>query len=627
MRQPLTLKIKFKSASLDQFIERYSVDVSRGGIFIRTKEPIKVGTTLKFEFQLQDASALISGEGTVVWIREHDPARTGVAPGMGVRFDKLASSSNGVLEQILAEKSRRGEAQVESRFDAGVRASASASGVVNNARRPSDFEAVDSKAGTPLPQPAPGLDGAEEEFGQESTRVMQDDVVQRLAEKTRDKPGEFADEVTRARGPEELAQLLRQTGPGETADSIDKTSVDEHALPALPPRAPAPPVISSAAPPPPATKPGRAEFVEPVTRADTPVLPPRAAAPPKQPLAPELPPPPSVVVEKASPVAVALEIGQHAMANERPPTRSKSSPMPVIIGIVAIAACAAIYVVMTGKLTAPPTVAVTEPVKPSEAVPPTDQQPTDPEAAGAKEPATPAVAISSQPPGATITIDGKAHDAPTPTTLNGLDPKRSYDVVIALKGYRDWTGKVQAKEGAKVEAKLVANEKVVEVSSTPAGAELYLDGKKIGRTPFTIHKFDSAGEHKLELRRGGFITQTRRVAASDTWDSKIDGRDVLALAVTLEPEPPKAKPPVTGKHSVPTASGKKPDGVVTGERVTPEPVTPSGDKPPADTADKPVEMLDKPAEAEAEAEAEKVKVKVKVKLPPPPKEKPGEGAE
>src|ERR1051326_1892373 len=103
-RTPVTLKIKFKSATLDQFIERYSVDVSQGGIFIRTKEPLQVGTQLRFEFQLQDATSLISGEGTVAWIREHDPARTGVAPGMGVRFDKLNSPSEDVLAKILEEK-------------------------------------------------------------------------------------------------------------------------------------------------------------------------------------------------------------------------------------------------------------------------------------------------------------------------------------------------------------------------------------------------------------------------------------------------------------------------------------------------------------------------------------------
>src|SRR5215510_7482895 len=103
-RAPVTLKIKFKSATLEQFIERYAVDVSHGGIFIRTKEPLPVGTQMRFEFQLRDASALIAGDGTVVWIREHDPARQGVAPGMGVRFDKLAVDSQKVLDKILSEK-------------------------------------------------------------------------------------------------------------------------------------------------------------------------------------------------------------------------------------------------------------------------------------------------------------------------------------------------------------------------------------------------------------------------------------------------------------------------------------------------------------------------------------------
>ncbi|HTM20767.1 MAG TPA: TIGR02266 family protein, partial [Kofleriaceae bacterium] len=107
-RTPVTLKIKFKSSTLDQFIERYSVDVSHGGIFIRTKDPLPVGTQLRFEFQLKDASPLIRGEGTVVWTREHDPNRAGVAPGMGVRFDRLAEGSQEVLDKILAQKTAKG---------------------------------------------------------------------------------------------------------------------------------------------------------------------------------------------------------------------------------------------------------------------------------------------------------------------------------------------------------------------------------------------------------------------------------------------------------------------------------------------------------------------------------------
>src|SRR5882724_9583697 len=106
-RTPVTLKIKFKSETLEQFIERYAVDVSQGGIFIRTKEPLAVGTQMKFEFQLRDKSPLIAGEGTVVWTRENDPSRPAIAPGMVVRFDRLADGSYFILERTPTEKAKQ----------------------------------------------------------------------------------------------------------------------------------------------------------------------------------------------------------------------------------------------------------------------------------------------------------------------------------------------------------------------------------------------------------------------------------------------------------------------------------------------------------------------------------------
>ncbi len=153
-RGPTNLRIKFRSASLDQFIERYAVDVSRGGIFIRTREPLPVDTRLRLEFQLQDATPLLAGEGTVVWIREHDPARENVTPGMGVRFDKLTPETQPTLEKILAEKTRLEQA--------GTAAVGQPKGGGMAVRRPSGvFASLDANAravlGAGLPQaPAEG---------------------------------------------------------------------------------------------------------------------------------------------------------------------------------------------------------------------------------------------------------------------------------------------------------------------------------------------------------------------------------------------------------------------------------------------------------------------------------------
>ena len=42
-----------------------------------------------------------------MWTRENDPSRPAIAPGMGVRFDRLAEGSQQVLEKILAEKAKQ----------------------------------------------------------------------------------------------------------------------------------------------------------------------------------------------------------------------------------------------------------------------------------------------------------------------------------------------------------------------------------------------------------------------------------------------------------------------------------------------------------------------------------------
>ena len=48
---PITLRIKFKSVSLDDFVARYGADVSAGGIFIRTEAATGRWVGAAFRFQ------------------------------------------------------------------------------------------------------------------------------------------------------------------------------------------------------------------------------------------------------------------------------------------------------------------------------------------------------------------------------------------------------------------------------------------------------------------------------------------------------------------------------------------------------------------------------------------------
>ena len=97
-----TLKAKYKSATIDEFIEQYAGDISQGGIFIKTPKPAANGTLLKIEIQLRDASPVISAVGRVVWRRE--TAQGSEPAGMGIKFIKVEDPSQAVINRIVAAK-------------------------------------------------------------------------------------------------------------------------------------------------------------------------------------------------------------------------------------------------------------------------------------------------------------------------------------------------------------------------------------------------------------------------------------------------------------------------------------------------------------------------------------------
>jgi uncharacterized protein (TIGR02266 family) len=107
-RTLLSLKIRYKSATLEDFIERYSNDISRGGVFIKAKKPLAVGTLLKFEFILQDQSTLIHGVGRVVWRREGAETDPENPSGMGIKFIKMDPESRSVVQRIAEDRAHPG---------------------------------------------------------------------------------------------------------------------------------------------------------------------------------------------------------------------------------------------------------------------------------------------------------------------------------------------------------------------------------------------------------------------------------------------------------------------------------------------------------------------------------------
>ena len=89
----VTINKEFES--FDAFVHEYVTNVSRSGVFIRSKEPLPIGTEVQLTFTvIMDDVETIEGEGQVVRVEE-DP------PGMGVAFTKLTKYSEDLLARLL----------------------------------------------------------------------------------------------------------------------------------------------------------------------------------------------------------------------------------------------------------------------------------------------------------------------------------------------------------------------------------------------------------------------------------------------------------------------------------------------------------------------------------------------
>ena len=97
-RTNVRVTINKEFESFDAFIQEYVTNISRSGVFVKSKQPLPVGTrvNLKFTVIMEDVET-IEGVGEVVRV-DTDPA------GMGVVFTELSAYSKNLLERLLTAR-------------------------------------------------------------------------------------------------------------------------------------------------------------------------------------------------------------------------------------------------------------------------------------------------------------------------------------------------------------------------------------------------------------------------------------------------------------------------------------------------------------------------------------------
>lgn len=101
-RTPLNVLVQFRFDTFEDFLAEYSVNISPGGIFIRTEEPQAVGSVVYLQFSLKDGSRLIEGMGKVVRVNAKTPG--GPPAGMGIEFVNFDEESMALIEEICAQR-------------------------------------------------------------------------------------------------------------------------------------------------------------------------------------------------------------------------------------------------------------------------------------------------------------------------------------------------------------------------------------------------------------------------------------------------------------------------------------------------------------------------------------------
>jgi len=93
LRSAERVTINKEFESFDAFIQEYVTNISRSGVFIRSKTPLPVGTKVNLRFTvIMDDIETIEGTGEVVRVDE---------TGMGVVFRDLTGYSKTLIEKLL----------------------------------------------------------------------------------------------------------------------------------------------------------------------------------------------------------------------------------------------------------------------------------------------------------------------------------------------------------------------------------------------------------------------------------------------------------------------------------------------------------------------------------------------
>lgn len=85
-RAPIEIRVEYRTVG--SFLSDWVVNISRGGMFIHTKSPMKIGAMVRLVFSLPGMPFMFDVNAEVKW-SQTEPSDRQACPGMGVEFVQI----------------------------------------------------------------------------------------------------------------------------------------------------------------------------------------------------------------------------------------------------------------------------------------------------------------------------------------------------------------------------------------------------------------------------------------------------------------------------------------------------------------------------------------------------------
>ncbi len=156
--------------------------------------------------------------------------------------------------------------------------------------------------------------------------------------------------------------------------------------------------------------------------------------------------------------------------------------------------------------------------------------------------------IQSDPEGAIVYVDG-AVKGTTPLTLEALKAGK-YEIKITKDGFGPWIEQITyaPDNGQKLTASLPSLQGELEITSTPEGALVFIDGKEVGQTPLVVKELE-IGKKRIAIEAEGYEKWVRQIKVARDEVTKIKAELMESMGdLRVVSDPAKAEVYLAGER-------------------------------------------------------------------------------